>query len=127
MRYFSPESEVPFCGHATIALGAALAKLHGAGVFHLQLNDTDITVEGFVDGNKYSAALQSPETSSNVAQAGVVSEALTLFGYTPADLNLTIPPAFANGGADHLVFLLNSRSALSAMKYEPVYCNVQTL
>ena len=24
VRYFSPESEVPFCGHATIALGAAL-------------------------------------------------------------------------------------------------------
>jgi PhzF family phenazine biosynthesis protein len=22
-RYFSPEAEVPFCGHATIALGAA--------------------------------------------------------------------------------------------------------
>ena len=26
VRYFSPESEVPFCGHATIALGAALEK-----------------------------------------------------------------------------------------------------
>ncbi|HWT98723.1 MAG TPA: PhzF family phenazine biosynthesis protein, partial [Terriglobales bacterium] len=25
VRYFAPESEVPFCGHATIALGAALA------------------------------------------------------------------------------------------------------
>jgi ABC-type branched-subunit amino acid transport system ATPase component len=25
VRYFSPEFEVPFCGHATIALGAALA------------------------------------------------------------------------------------------------------
>jgi len=23
VKYFSPESEVPFCGHATIALGAA--------------------------------------------------------------------------------------------------------
>ena len=25
VRYFSPRCEVPFCGHATIALGAALA------------------------------------------------------------------------------------------------------
>jgi PhzF family phenazine biosynthesis protein len=25
VRYFAPEIEVPFCGHATIALGAALA------------------------------------------------------------------------------------------------------
>ena len=27
VRYFSPEAEVPFCGHATIALGAALAVM----------------------------------------------------------------------------------------------------
>ena len=33
VRYFSPENEVPFCGHATIALGAALALQHGDGVF----------------------------------------------------------------------------------------------
>ena len=31
VRYFSPEAEVPFCGHATIALGAALALHHGDG------------------------------------------------------------------------------------------------
>lgn len=46
VRYFSPESEVPFCGHATIALGAALALQHGDGVFALALNNADITVEG---------------------------------------------------------------------------------
>jgi PhzF family phenazine biosynthesis protein len=28
-RYFSPEAEVPFCGHATIALGAVLAVEKG--------------------------------------------------------------------------------------------------
>ena len=26
VRYYAPEAEVPFCGHATIALGAALAR-----------------------------------------------------------------------------------------------------
>ena len=31
VRYFSPESEVPFCGHATIALGAALTLTCGNG------------------------------------------------------------------------------------------------
>ena len=45
VRYFSPESEVPFCGHATIALGAALALKHGDGVFDLTLNQANITVE----------------------------------------------------------------------------------
>jgi predicted PhzF superfamily epimerase YddE/YHI9 len=28
VRYFSPETEVPFCGHATIALGAVLGQTH---------------------------------------------------------------------------------------------------
>jgi PhzF family phenazine biosynthesis protein len=38
VRYFSPESEVPFCGHATIALGAALVRQFGDGIFPLTLN-----------------------------------------------------------------------------------------
>lgn len=46
VRYFSPESEVPFCGHATIALGAALAHQSGTGVFPLVLNEASISVEG---------------------------------------------------------------------------------
>ena len=29
VRYFSPETEIPFCGHATIALAAALGEAHG--------------------------------------------------------------------------------------------------
>ena len=36
VRYFSPESEVPFCGHATIALGAALAAREGDATFELR-------------------------------------------------------------------------------------------
>ncbi|TIM62386.1 MAG: PhzF family phenazine biosynthesis protein, partial [Mesorhizobium sp.] len=47
VRYFSPESEVPFCGHATIALGAALVRKFGDGIFKLLLNQAAITVEGF--------------------------------------------------------------------------------
>jgi PhzF family phenazine biosynthesis protein len=62
VRYFSPESEVPFCGHATIALGAALALQCGDGVFLLTLNQAEITVEGRRDGTVIAAALQSPPT-----------------------------------------------------------------
>ncbi|MFH7444986.1 PhzF family phenazine biosynthesis protein, partial [Pseudomonas syringae pv. tagetis] len=46
VRYFSPLAELPFCGHATFALGAAVASLHGDGVFNLSLNQAHITVEG---------------------------------------------------------------------------------
>ncbi|MFK8081169.1 MAG: PhzF family phenazine biosynthesis protein [Granulosicoccus sp.] len=118
VRYFSPESEVPFCGHATIALGAVLGKQEGAGVYALQLNDAAITVESFITGTTYSAALQSPPTTSKAADPAMLSEALKLFGYTTSDLNPDIAPAFAHGGANHLVIGLNTRKALSAMDYE---------
>jgi len=117
-RYFSPESEVPFCGHATIALGAALAIQHGAGIYPLRLNDADITVEGFLHAGRYSAALQSPSTQSKAMKPTTLAEVMELFGYTSADLNMNIPPAFAHGGANHLVLGLNSRDALAAMDYD---------
>ena len=118
VRYFSPESEVPFCGHATIALGAALAQQQGDGVFPLILNNAEITVEGRRDGDAVSAALQSPPTRSEPISDALLSEVLAMFGYTCDDLNPDLPPARAHGGADHLVLTLNSREALAAMHYD---------
>lgn len=118
VRYFSPESEVPFCGHATIALGAALALRHGDGVFALKLNQAEITVEGRTESTLIRAALQSPPTHSKSAPPTLVSAALDLFGYAPSDLDPRIPAALAHAGADHLVLGLNTRAALSAMQYD---------
>jgi PhzF family phenazine biosynthesis protein len=118
VRYFSPESEVPFCGHATIALGAALALENGNGVFELKLNQADITVEGRVDDGKLSAALQSPPTRSAAISDALLDEVLRLFGYSCDDLDPALPPAWVHGGANHLALCLNSRAALSAMHYD---------
>ncbi len=118
VRYFSPESEVPFCGHATIALGAALALRYGDGVFFLTLNQAEITVEGRQNGEIIAAALQSPPTRSMPAPPQLVSSVLGLFGYSHDDLDASLPPALAHGGADHLVLGLKTRQTLSAMKYD---------
>ena len=118
VRYFSPESEVPFCGHATIALGAALTLDHGDGVYVLALNDARITVEGRRDGERIVAALQSPPTYSKAADPGLVADSLALFGYMPDDLDLRLPPAIAHAGATHLLLALDSRAKLAAMRYE---------
>jgi PhzF family phenazine biosynthesis protein len=118
VRYFSPEAEVPFCGHATIALGAALALKHGDGVFPLTLNQATITVEGRREGELVSAALQSPPTRSRPAPDSSTSDALALFGYTRGDLDPRLPPALIHGGADHLVLALKTRAALAAMRYD---------
>jgi PhzF family phenazine biosynthesis protein len=118
VRYFSPESEVPFCGHATIALGAALALQCGDGVFPLTLNQAEITVEGRRDGTVIAAALQSPPTRSTVAPTQLVSAALELFGFTMDDLDPRIPPMHIHGGADHLVLGVKTREALASMTYD---------
>lgn len=118
VRYFSPASEVPFCGHATIALGAALARRDGDGVYALALNDADITVEGRREGGRVAAALQSPPTWSRPAAPELVADALMLFGYHDADLDPRIPPGLAHAGANHLVLALASRDLLAAMRYD---------
>lgn len=118
VRYFSPESEVPFCGHATIALGAALAAQEGDGVFRLNLNQTSITVEGHCSDGQMRAALQSPETHSTSAAPALVDAALALFGFKADDLDARFAPSFAQGGATHLILVLNDRAKLAAMSYD---------
>ena len=48
VRYFSPEAEVPFCGHATIATGVALAERDGPGLrsFHTQAGEVPVQTSG---------------------------------------------------------------------------------
>ena len=118
VRYFSPESEVPFCGHATIALGAVLAQEHGAANYQLQLNDAEISVEGNVTDNGFTAALQSPSTHSKPLDEETTQRLLSLFGYTPDQLDMRIPPALIHGGANHMVLALKSRKDLAAMNYD---------
>jgi PhzF family phenazine biosynthesis protein len=118
VRYFSPETEVAFCGHATIALGAALARRFGDGVYPLALNQANITVEGRRDGAHVAAALQSPPTRSQPADPQLVKAALDLFGYSEAGLDPRIPPGLAHAGNDHLVLALASRGLLAAMRYD---------
>lgn len=118
VRYFSPESEVPFCGHATIALGAVLSEKRGPGKYMLRLNDADISVEGELVGDHYAAALQSPPTRSDPLNEAEVEATLAMFGYSRAQLDDSIPPARIHGGADHYVVALKSRDDLSAMQYD---------
>ena len=118
VRYFSPLCEVPFCGHATIALGAALALQHGDRTFELKLNHADISVAGRRDGQTIAAALQSPPTRSAPIDPLLQADLLQLLDYSIDDLDLKIPPAKIHGGADHVVLALKTRNALARMSYD---------
>jgi PhzF family phenazine biosynthesis protein len=118
VRYFSPAMEVPFCGHATIALGAALAHRFGDRSFGLHLNDAVISVSGKRDGTTIAAALQSPPTRSAPLDAPLRDALLDLFGYSSGDLDPKLRPAKIHGGADHALLALRSRDALARMTYD---------
>lgn len=118
VRYFSPESEVPFCGHATIALGAALAEKYGDGRYQLSLNEAEISVQGMRQGEQYVAALQSPPTHYTVLDPLQIDETLALFDYQQSQLFDAIAPARIHGGADHFILALNTAADLASMSYD---------
>ena len=117
-RYYSPETEVPFCGHATIALGAALAQAKGPGRYRLFLATGEIEVEAREEGGRGQSTLRSLPTRNAPVTDPVLDEALGLFGYSRDDLDRSLPPRRMNAGAEHLFIALNSRERLSEMAYE---------
>jgi PhzF family phenazine biosynthesis protein len=118
VRYFAPEAEIPFCGHATIALGAALAARDGDDSFKLELNEGEVSVEGRCGVDSYRAAFVSPPTRNSPAPSHLLETAIWLFGLTDADLDPRIPPAIIEAGARHLLLAMNDRAALAAMQYD---------
>lgn len=118
VRYFAPELEVPFCGHATIALGAALGERYGADEYRLILSDSQISVRVEKTGNGFIATLQSPETHSEDAPNEFVDAVLSEFHLTRDRLDPAFPVRFAFGGVKHLILFVKDRKTLADMKYE---------
>lgn len=114
VRYFSPEAEVAFCGHATVALGAVLGHRFGAGRFGLVLNNGEISVEAGTNGR---AALTSPPTRSAMLDPDLRDEIMDLFGLSEADLDPALAPRMGNAGNNHPILMLKDRKRLAAMAY----------
>lgn len=117
VRYFAPEMEVPFCGHATIALGAALGERFGEGIYKLYLNNSEITVRASKTGWGMSATLQSPETWSEDAPQEYVDKILAAFKLTRDHLDKRFPIRLAGAGATHLIIFVKERQTLADMDY----------
>ena len=123
IRYFAPEIEVPFCGHATIATGAELGRRFGEGTYTLQLNAGRIRVSvSKIDSAAFQAALQSPNTWSKSAPEEYVRSLLAHFNFSLDDIDPRFPVRIASAGALHLIVVLREHAKLTQMAYayEPV-------
>lgn len=118
IRYFSPEAEVPFCGHATIAAAIALAErdadLSSVG-FATRSETVPVTIDR--DLGRPVATLTSPPTSHEAVPGEVLDLALAAFGWSRDDLDPNLPPAVASAGVTHLILPLGEERTLSSMAY----------
>jgi PhzF family phenazine biosynthesis protein len=118
VRYFAPQTEVPFCGHATIAAAVALADRHGAGEFRFDTHAGEVPVSTRQSDGPTVATLTSVEPEIGEISEECLDEALAALRWRHGDLHPDLPPRVAYAGADHLVIGVRSRERLSMLDYD---------
>jgi PhzF family phenazine biosynthesis protein len=117
-RYYSPEAEVSFCGHATIASGVALGERFGDGEYLLDTAVGEVPVRVDTRDGARFAALTSIEPSYERPGDGLLEGVLSAIDWERGDLDPKIPPARAFAGAWHLVIAAGERGRLSRLDYD---------
>jgi PhzF family phenazine biosynthesis protein len=119
VRYFAPSIEVPFCGHATIATGVALAERLGEGVFllHAKAGDVPVTVERD-GGGRLRATLTSVEPAIDDLATTHLDQLLEALRWSRDDLDPVFPPMVAFAGGWHPVLVASTRARLADLDYD---------
>lgn len=118
VRYYSPEAEVSFCGHATIAAGVLLGETDGDGTYRLATAVGEVPVTVSRHAGVREAALTSVEPRSEPAGDVQVDQALAALRWRRDELDPTIAPAVAYAGAWHLVLAAASADRLARLAYD---------
>ncbi|MCW2812238.1 MAG: Phenazine biosynthesis protein PhzF family [Friedmanniella sp.] len=118
VRYFAPEREVPFCGHATLAAAVALADRAPADemIFHTAAGYVSVATSH--DEHGVLAELTSVSPRSHDADPDLVRDVLAALHWAPEDLDPHYPPARANAGAEHLILVTRTRERLARLDYD---------
>lgn len=122
VRFYSPEQEIPFCGHATLALITELFEQFTLSQFTFALSEQTITVAfehnnavittpkprfEYVDNNTHHQVLDIFDLSQDALCSGDESD---------SDNHPNI--VLVNAGSNHLAIELNSRDTLANMRYD---------
>jgi len=119
VRYFSPLAEVPFCGHATVALGAALGQALGPGELELDTAAGPVSLTtGQHSSGRWWTRLASVAPRQQPVDQAVLARALDCFGWTSRVLDPALPPVLSYAGAWHLILGLAERETLETMGYD---------
>ncbi|MFD7336322.1 PhzF family phenazine biosynthesis protein [Streptomyces violascens] len=120
LRFFSPQAEVPFCGHATVAAAIALGERIGTGelAFATPAGTVPVAVAEDAASGGLRATLTSVEPHSEPVDEKDLAEALAALDWPAGDLDPAIVPRIAFAGARHLVLGAATRERLADLSYD---------
>jgi PhzF family phenazine biosynthesis protein len=124
VRFFTPQREAAFVGHATLAAHAVLASL-GLGPHRRQKQSSGIVeVDTIVTATPPRIALHLPVPSMRRALGErELDEVLSALGLTRADLDRACPPTIAGDSSTRLLLGLEHGAALAQLQPDPVALN----
>lgn len=118
VRYFSPEMEVDFCGHATIAAGVALGDARGPGEYVFETNTGEVTVRVSETPTGFTAELTSHTGTASPVADEKLARLLEILGWQESVLAKGFVPVIANAGNSHPVLVLSSVEILQNLDYD---------
>lgn len=118
IRYFSPETEIAFCGHATIASGFILGQKFGLGIYELILNDGKIQIEVSENNNKIFTSINSVKTYTFDIEEEYINNIIDAFSFSKNDLNEKYPIKVSFSGINNLILFVKNKKTLQEMKYD---------
>lgn len=120
VRYFSPAAEVPFCGHATVATGVALAERHGAGdrVFVTPAGDIAVHTSTGADG-AVLLAMTSVEPWTREVDPGHLARLFDVTGIGADDIADGFPVLESFAGNRHPVLVLADAELFHQFRFDP--------
>jgi PhzF family phenazine biosynthesis protein len=118
VRYFSPQAEVPFCGHATIASAVALAERIGAGDLLFHTHAGLVPVATRIEQGRIEATLTSVVPSVESTPATLLADVLAALRWSTDELDPALPPRIGYAGARHLILAARTRERLAALHYD---------
>ncbi|MFI1988876.1 PhzF family phenazine biosynthesis protein [Actinoplanes sp. NPDC020271] len=111
VRYFSPLTEIPFCGHATVATAVALGP--GDHLFVTNAGEVPVTVD-----TQGVATLTSVPPAVSALPEAELGALLGALRWDSGDLDPALAPRVAYAGAYHPILAVTSRKRLADLDYD---------
>ncbi|MHA7285315.1 PhzF family phenazine biosynthesis protein [Arthrobacter sp. MDT3-44] len=118
VRYFAPEAEIPFCGHATIATGVALADREGAGDILLSTPVGQLDLSTTRVGDRFVASLVTVEPRVEGIDADILDELLQHLRLTVEELSADLPVQLSFAGNTHPIVPVRDAAVLRRLDYD---------